>query len=128
MQSCSTAHRCPLPQDDDLEQLKRTASTKHAGACSGSSSEVEEEEESHSGHKQKDKDWAALTTWLRMNLHHVGALCCPELGSHLRSDFPTHHPYRPQPDANPIMYCCLQAVAGILTVMPSIRELCVSPV
>jgi hypothetical protein len=55
-----------------------------AGACS-SSSDAEEEADggpSHSGHKQKDKDWAALTTWLRMNLHHVGGVrplsprCC----------------------------------------------------
>lgn len=40
---------------------------------------------SASGHKQRDKEWAALTTWLRMNLHHprtnkrqvlfVGVLC-----------------------------------------------------
>ena len=25
-------------------------------------------------HKEADREWAALTTWLRMNLHHVGHL------------------------------------------------------
>lgn len=30
----------------------------------------EEEGGTIGGHKQRDKEWAALTTWLRMNLHH----------------------------------------------------------
>lgn len=28
--------------------------------------------------RQRDKDWAALTTWLRMNLHHVSCGCVLE--------------------------------------------------
>lgn len=36
----------------------------------GDSSCSDEEELNDTGDKQRDKDWAALTTWLRMNLHH----------------------------------------------------------
>jgi hypothetical protein len=39
----------------------------------GSSSDEHEAVDAGSGHKQRDKEWAALTTWLRMNLHHVSA-------------------------------------------------------
>jgi hypothetical protein len=64
--------------------------------CSGSSSddvvEEEEEEASHSGHKQKDKDWAALTTWLRMNLHHVSARAWPSVPPVPRSVQPAAAP------------------------------------
>lgn len=40
------------------------------GACSGSSEPEPSAKSECCGESDRDKDWAALTTWLRMNLHH----------------------------------------------------------
>ena len=42
-------------------------------------------------HKEADREWAALTTWLRMNLHHVSCQSWNDMHADTLFDFNSPH-------------------------------------
>lgn len=55
--------------------------SSNSGAAHSDDEEVHQLQQIPSSSRQRDKEWAALTTWLRMNLHHVSLWlpCAAEL-------------------------------------------------
>jgi len=76
----SLHHRCfDTKGSEDSDGSPEAASAQCFASCGDSNPSGS----SGSSHREQDKEWAALTTWLRMNLHQVYTASLPSGLTHL---------------------------------------------
>lgn len=64
----------PSPSEGNSSRRSSASGAAPSDDDEGAEQQLQEEpvaEGPYSAARQRDKEWAALTTWLRMNLHHV---------------------------------------------------------